>query len=189
LWCSVTLTLALGAGCQGRQPTPAATPKGAAGAVVAAAPGTRGVPAVPPPKLVQTGSDYLAIASSIDDYHAWLLAHRPDAALARTIYAPGTRSYVEFTRNLEYLRAHQETLVSIGQHCSYVVSTVRHSLVTLRLREVIAEDRTLDRAGRVVHTVRYAQPNDYVIVLTRGADGRWRLADITQVDLDPAVGL
>ena len=138
---------------------------------------------------MQTGTDYLAIAQSIDDYHGWLLAHRPDPALASTVYAPGTRSYVEFTRNLSYLRAHDETLVSIGQHCSYVVSTVQRALVTLRLHEVISEDRTLDRAGQVVHTVQYRAPNDYVIVLTRGADGRWRLADITQVDLDPAVVL
>jgi hypothetical protein len=137
--------------------------------------------APPPPAVVERGSDYAAIARSIDAEHGWLLAHRPDPRLADTIYQPGTSSYLDFTRNLTALRARHETLVSIGQHCTYTVVTVHPALVTLRVHEEIREDRVLDAHGRVVAVTRYDKPNDYVVVLIRGEGARWRLADVTQV--------
>ena len=121
------------------------------------------------------------MARSIDDRHGWLLAHDPDPSLAGTIYQPGTRSYVDFARNLAVLRARHERLVSIGQRCTYTVVSVHPALVTLRVRERIREDRVLDAHGRVVSVTRYDRPNDYVVVLSRGTGARWRLADITQV--------
>jgi hypothetical protein len=130
---------------------------------------------------VRTGSDYVAIARSIDGYHGWLLAHRPDPALASRIYEPGTRSYAQFTRNLDELRRRHRRLVSIGQHCTYTVASVRPALVTVRVHEDVDEDRVLDAHGGVVSVTRYPGPNVYVIVLTRDAGRAWRLADVTQV--------
>lgn len=130
---------------------------------------------------MQTGADYAAIARSIDGYHGWLLAHRPDPARAGAIYQRGTQSYVDFTRNLDALRRRHETLVSVGQRCTYAVASTGPTLVTLRVHEVLREDRVLDVHGRVVSVTPYSEPNDYVVVLTRGADARWRFADVTQV--------
>jgi hypothetical protein len=135
----------------------------------------------PPAVVVERGSNFVAIARSIDGEHGRLLADDPNPSLASTIYQPGTRSYLDFTRNLAALRARRQTLVSIGEHCTYTVASVRPTLVTLRVHEEIGEDRVLDAHGRVVAVTRYDRPNDYVIVLTRGAGARWRLADITQV--------
>jgi hypothetical protein len=136
---------------------------------------------VRPPALVERGTDLVAIARSIDDRHGWLLAHDPDPGLASTIYQPGTRSYLDFTRNLATLQSRRQTLVSIGQHCTYAVATVHPTLVSLRVHEQIHEDRVVDARGHVVAVTRYDRPNDYVVVLTRGEGARWRLADITQV--------
>jgi hypothetical protein len=172
----------LAAGCARTAPDGAASRARPRAVPTAAAPSTSAGPApVQAPTPTETGTDFVAIARSIDEYHGWLLAHRPDPALARVIYQPGTQSYLEFTRNLTALRARSETLVSIGQRCTYALASVQPALVTLRVHEVIAEDRTLDRQGRVVRVTPYAAPNDYVVVLTRDAGARWRLADITQV--------
>jgi hypothetical protein len=165
------------AGCGHAGSRPAAEPPTANPAPVRAATG-RGLT---PPALVETGRDFVAIARSIDDYHGWLLAHRPDPAAADTIYEPGTRSYLDFTRHLAALRARHQTLVSIGQRCTYAVASVRPALVTLRVHEALREDRVLDTRGRVVAVTPYPRPNDYVVVLARGAGARWRLADITEV--------
>jgi hypothetical protein len=133
------------------------------------------------PPAVGPGSDFAAIARSIDDAHGRLLAHDPDPRLASAIYQPGTRSYEDFTRNLATLQQRHETLVSVGQHCTYTVVSVHPALVTLRVHEQIREDRVLDADGHVVAVTPYDRPNDYVVVLTRGEDARWRLADITEV--------
>src|SRR5262245_1311496 len=44
---------------------------------------------VPPPKLINTGSNYASIARSLDDYGHWLYAHHPDPVLAAEISIVG----------------------------------------------------------------------------------------------------
>ena len=154
---------------------------------VAPAPGFHDT--TPPPVLRVTGGDYEAIARSLGTYHAWLLAHHPDAALESEIYAPGTKSFGELAHNLSYLRTRHQTLVSINQRVTFTVASVHGALVTLRSHEVLVEDRLLDAHRRVVGTTPYPHVSDWVVVLTRDAVGRWRLADITMVSLDPTVVL
>jgi hypothetical protein len=169
------------AGCAGRAAAPTAA-KGPAAAAIPSSTTTTPTPAPPAGvALGERGSDFDAIARALDAEHGRLLAHDPDPSLASTIYQPGTRSYLDFTRNLAALRARRQTLVSVGEHCSYAVASVRPTLVTLRVHEAIGEDRVLDAHGRVVAVTRVVRPNDYVVVLTRGSGARWRLADVTQV--------
>jgi hypothetical protein len=148
---------------------------------------TESTDTTPPPPLRTHGTDYVAIARSLEAYRYWLLAHHPDVALASQIYVRGTTSYQKLVSNLDYLRARHQTLISIDQQLAFTTASVRGSLVTLRLHEVITEDRMLDRHHRVVSITPYARPNDFVMVMTCDATGRWRLADLTQVALDPTV--
>ena len=43
---------------------------------------------VPPPKLVQTGTDYKRIMQSLLDYENWMAAHHVDPGLVRKVAAP-----------------------------------------------------------------------------------------------------
>jgi hypothetical protein len=141
----------------------------------------------PPPPIHATGTDYAAIAHSLTTYRFWLLAHHPDAALASEIYVRGTATYQTVVSDLDLLRSNRQTLVSINQQLAFTVASVRGSMMTMRVREVITEDRLLDRDHRVIGTKRFSEPNNYVVVMTRDVTGRWRLADVTRVSLDPTV--
>jgi hypothetical protein len=141
----------------------------------------------PPPAIHATGTDYVAIARSLTTYRYWLLAHHPDAALASQIYVRGTATYQTVVSDLDRLLTNRQTLVSIDQQLAFTVASIRGSMMTLRVREVITEDRLLDRDHRVIGTKRFSEPNNYVVVMTRDVTGRWRLADVTRVSLDPTV--
>ncbi len=153
--------------------------------------GVRPVPGfddtTPPPALHATGTDYPAILRSIEGYRNWLRAHHPDAALEPQIYAPGTATFLAVAGDLRYLRTRGQRVIAIDDHNTYTTASVHGSLVTLRCHEVITEDRLFDRAGRVVRVIPYAGPLDFVMIMIRDATGRWRLADVTQVSLDPTV--
>ena len=135
----------------------------------------------PPPAIHATGTDYAAIAASLENYRAWLLAHHPDSALAKEIYQQGTVSYQDLVVVLDDLRARHQTLVSIDRHQTYTFSSIHASLMTMRMHEVLTEDRTLDRDHRVVKTKTYSWPNEYVVIMTHDSFGRWRIADLTDI--------
>ena len=141
----------------------------------------------PPPALHATGTDYPAILRSIEGYRYWLRAHHPDAALVPQVYAPGTAGFPLLAGDLRYLRTRGQRAISIDDHFRYTTASVHGSLVTLRGHEVLTEDRLVDRAGRVVRVIPYPAPLDFVMIMIRDATGRWRLADVTQVSLDPTV--
>lgn len=143
----------------------------------------------PPPAIHATGTDYPAIAASLEQYRAWLLAHHPDSALAKEIYQQGTVSYQDLVVILDDLRARHQTFVSIDRHRTYTFSSIHGSLMTLRLHEVLTEDRTLDRDHRVVKTATYSWPNNYVVIMTHDRSGRWRIADITDIMPPPSIPL
>jgi hypothetical protein len=143
----------------------------------------------PPPAIHATGTDYAAIAASLESYRAWLLAHHPDSALAKDIYQQGTVSYQDLVAILDTLRTRHQTFVSIDRRRTYTFSSIHASLMTLRLHEVLTEDRTIDRDHHVVKTVTYSWPNNYVVVMTHDRFGRWRIADITDVMPPPSIPL
>ena len=61
--------------------------------------------------------------------------------------------------------------------------------MTMRMHEVLTEDRTLDRNHHVVKTKQYEWPNDYVVVMTHDYSGRWRIADVTDILPEPTIPL
>jgi hypothetical protein len=140
-----------------------------------------------PPLVHATGAAYPAIARSLFEYRDWLFAHHPDPALADAIFARGTIAYEDLVRSLTGLRAHHETMVSTNQRWTFVVASVHPSLMTMRLHETLVEDRVLDRDHHVVSTQPFPDPNDFVVVMTNDGAGRWRIADVTRVDLNPTI--
>jgi hypothetical protein len=142
----------------------------------------------PAPTIRATGTNYVAIVRSLEAYRYWLLAHHPDSALAAEFVQRGTVTYERDVADLDHLRSHHLTLISVGQHVTFTLASVQQGLVTFRAHEVITEDRFLDREQRVVQTDT-KNDCDLVIVIVKGAGGRWRLADVTLVSLDPTIVL
>src|SRR5262245_34419066 len=59
---------------------------------------------VPPPPLINTGTDYIAITRSLIAYDAWLLSHHPDLRLAENVTPQGTNPYKSLAHDLPILR-------------------------------------------------------------------------------------
>ncbi len=205
------VALAFVAGCAGDPSQPTAAPSSSTGTTVTTAtppppattsttrprpaPPATAVPVAgstdttPPPPLHVTGTDYVAITKSLTDYRDWLYAHHPDPALASSIYREGTSAYEQLVADLTKLKAHSQTIESVGQSFTFVVASARGSLVSLRAHEEIAADRLFDRDHRQVDEQKYSKSNDYVVVLALVENEQWRVADVTEVSLDPTVVL
>jgi hypothetical protein len=131
---------------------------------------------VPPPKLINTGTDYVAILKSLSAYGNWLAAHRPDPALVSDIVAPGTRQHELFTRDLMRLRDSNKRAVELlGAPTTYSILSARRDAVSARVVEDIKFQRSIDASGRVTSEVKFAHPTTYrsLLVLSRG---RWYYA-------------
>ena len=168
-------------------PTTAAAPRPARPASVDPVAGYHDT--TPPPVIHATGTNYVAIVRSLEAYRYWLLGHHPDPALVSEFEQRGTIAFQDDVDTINELRRRRWTEISIGQHVTYTVASVHGSLMTFRVHEVITSDRFFDLHHHVAYTHRYDGDNDFVIVMVLGAGNRWRLADVTQVYLDPTIVL
>jgi glucose/arabinose dehydrogenase len=143
----------------------------------------------PPPAIHATGSDYVAIVTSLMRYRDWTAAHHPDPALSAEIMQRGTAIVESDVADLTMLRTKRLTVASVDKHQDFTVVSVHGPLMTFRMRERLVSDQWFDAAHHVVRTDLYPDPHDYVVVMARDATGRWRIADLTPVALDPAIVL
>jgi hypothetical protein len=128
---------------------------------------------VPPPRLINTGTDYVAILKSIESYGNWLAAHHPDPSLVHNIIARGTREFELFSRDLVRLRDnHRRATETLGGASTYTVVSVDRDAFSARAVEDVKFHRAVDPDGRVTSEVRYAKPTTYLIVAVR-ARGHW----------------
>jgi hypothetical protein len=141
----------------------------------------------PPPAIRATGTDYAAIALSLLTYKDWLFAHHPDPALAGLVFQQGTAIYGSRVADITTVRNLHLTIDSVALRLTFTVVTVRADLVTLRMRETLVADQWFDQRHRVVRTDPYRVPNHYIVIMTVDGNGRWRIADITQVANDPSI--
>jgi len=134
------------------------------------------VDSVPPPKLLNTGTDYVAILWSLENYGNWLSAHRPDPARASEILAPGSRLHDLFARDLTGLRgAGQREIESDGVEPRTTVLDATADAASIRIVEDILSRRTVNANGTVTSQVRFAHPTTYLILLVR-VGGHWFIA-------------
>jgi len=141
----------------------------------------------PPPAIRATGSDYPAIARSLLSYKDWLFAHHPDPALAGQVFQQGTAIYGSRVADITTVRNLRRRIDSVDLRLRFTVVTVRPDLVTMRMLETLVADEWFDQHHRVVRTDPYPVPNHYIVILTHDGGGRWRIADVTQVAIDPSI--
>jgi hypothetical protein len=131
---------------------------------------------VPPPKLVNTGTDYVAILKSLGAYGNWLAAHRPDPARVSTIITAGTTLHDRFAGDLMRLRDNGKRLIEeLGGPSKYTIISKRPTAFSAKSVEDVRAHRTVVASGRVTSEERRTAPTTYLmlVILVRG---HWYLA-------------
>jgi hypothetical protein len=131
---------------------------------------------VPPPALVNTGTDYVAIATSLERYGNWLGAHRPDPALALTTVTPGTQLLTNYVHDLVNLRDNNVRLIEkLNGPTTYTIVSATPDAFSARLVENISVRQTVDASGHVTSERRFVGLTTYLDVFVR-SHGRWYFA-------------
>jgi hypothetical protein len=131
---------------------------------------------VPPPRIVNTGTDYVAILESLERYGNWLGAHRPDPALALTTVTPGTQLLANYTHDLVNLRDNSVRIIEkLNGPTTYTILSKTPDAFSARVVENISVHQTVDRSGRVTSERRFVGPTTYLDVVVR-SHGRWYFA-------------
>lgn len=134
---------------------------------------------VPAPELVNTGDDYEAIAKSLLGYIAWLKRHNPDPELLDEVIVNGTDVYRRARDNIAALMDQGFRYYDVDQQFEVDVVTVDGDRVSCLVGEQLAAEQLIDSEGRVLEERRSQGRREEVLLLMRGATGRWRIAAIT----------
>jgi hypothetical protein len=133
---------------------------------------------VAPPRLVNTGTDYVAILKSLESYGNWMAAHRPDPSLAVTTVAPGTRLLDDYLRDTTNLRDNNRREVErLDGPSEYTILSATPDAFSARVVENISAHQVVDPSGHVTSEARFTGPTTYLDLVVR-AGGHWYLADI-----------
>jgi hypothetical protein len=131
---------------------------------------------VPPPKLVNTGNDYIAILKSLDAYSNWLAAHRPDPELVDAFVAAGTRLHDSYVKTLTALRDRSQRFIELrSRDDTYTLVSATRDAVSMNVIQRITSHRVVDSVGHTVDEARFAGDTRYRVLAVR-SHGRWFIA-------------
>jgi hypothetical protein len=138
---------------------------------------------VPPPKLVNTGTDYEAIIRSLDAYSHWLYAHNPDRALVGEVAVPASTPYNRIDGDLSDLATDELRVYdTASQLTSVQVVSTQGNAVSLRATYSDDHKVLVDRAQKVIDNKVLPASSTFVVLLTSDDTGRWRLAAVDPAD-------
>jgi len=144
---------------------------------------------VPPPRIVDTGTDYLAIARSLLGYASWLKLHNPDSMLLPRVYVEGTDTTRRFSQDLDILAERSLRLVDVDQTIDVETVSIDADIVTFKVLEHTTAQRLVDPTGHVVSERPSGPLAAWIVVIAASPDGRWRIADISPAYTEPRVQL
>jgi hypothetical protein len=147
-------------------------------------------PAPTPPPLLNTGTDYVAIARSLLEYSNWLLAHRPDDRLIDNIAAEGSSAHDSLKHDFPILRRTGRRMFETTNGPDEItVVSVTDNVVSLRDRQFLLQQTIVDASGTVQDVKERATvPTTYLVLLRRQKD-RWLLASVDEQENSGEVGL
>jgi hypothetical protein len=138
----------------------------------------------PRPPLANTGSDYVAILTSLIGNFRWL-TENPSPAVISDLYVPGTPEHDAGVQNVQYLidrgwRAADDAyfIVSVDAVDS------KPGAVSLRMSDSMDIERIVDGSGQQVGAGRPRVPRvkAWSVLLSSNEDGQWRIADFTSAE-------
>ena len=140
----------------------------------------------PPPPLLNTGTNYVAIAKSLLDYDNWLLSHRPDIALIDNVAVRGTNPYKALAHDLPILRRTNRRFVEqVAAPDRFDVASVRPEVISIVDTQHLVRQVIYDAAGRNVSVHPRATTTYFVLLLRSASDHRWLLASIDEQGAAP----
>ena len=140
---------------------------------------------VPPPKLVNSGTNFKKILQSLLDYANWTVAHRVDPSLAANFTAPNSAIDAGYRHDLGVLRDDKKRGYEIrnGDNEIRIVSQTP-TVFSARVNEHIVTQKIVDPSGRVTSHRRMSAPTTaYQYVVVRVGE-RWYLAGVSEVNED-----
>lgn len=130
---------------------------------------------VPPPKLVNTGTNYIAIASSLIDYEEWLLARHPDPLLIDQIAPRGFPARKALANDIPILQQTNRRLVErVSAPNTFAVVSARPDVASIQLTQHLTREEVFDSTGRLV-SVHDTSTTKYLLLIAR-VRNRWYLA-------------
>jgi hypothetical protein len=136
---------------------------------------------VPPPKLINTGTNYVAILESLNDYAYWLTGHHPDPALVSTIVVKGTKQHELFAQDLVRLRDnHLRMIEKVGDRPTTfaILSKTAHAF-SARVVQDLRVRQLVESHGRVTSRLRFTKPTAYLMLVVL-EQGRWYFAALDE---------
>jgi hypothetical protein len=187
-WCSFALLALMLAGCAGGADASADASKDEVEPTTtstAPATTTTTVPppysfdgSVPPPPLVNTGTDYPAIYRSLSAYATWLLAHNPDSSLIGEAYVAGSPIYDRLKNDTAIASERHVRLVEEEGPLEVETISVVSSAASVRVKESVAVQRLLAEDGRVLQEHHFPKPLEWTAILQKDESGRFRIAAV-----------
>jgi hypothetical protein len=173
------LLAAMGTACGGGAGTSSIDSTAASSSAHRSAPGTtttKTTAMVAPPKVVDHGDDFVAIASSLVLFGRWMEWHNPDPALVARVYdvgSPAERVASKYVVEMHRVGAH---VVEVDDApFEITVSSQTRNAVSLRLTEHLARREAVAAGGRVLARDP-KRIERYVISLVRRHSGAaWRM--------------
>jgi hypothetical protein len=137
---------------------------------------------VAPPRIVDTGSNLVAIGTSLVYYSQWLYAHDPDDALIPRFAARASRVEAAATKDLGLLRKYNRRIYEVETRASHfsVIST-DGTAASLRFVQYLSWRRAVRPGGLVVDELSFVPPTTYVVVMVKNSQQRWRLVTLEQL--------
>jgi hypothetical protein len=136
---------------------------------------------VPPPKLINTGTNYVAILKSLEAYGNWLAAHHPDPHLAEGFVAAGTHLSDSYVALLSTLRDKRQRLVeTVGAPDTYRIISTTPDAISATIVQRLNGRRVVDGKNHIVREGRFRGLATYRALAVR-VHKRWYLAatDVT----------
>jgi hypothetical protein len=136
----------------------------------------------PRPPLENTGNDHVAIFKSLTANFRWL-TENPNVSLLSELFVPGTPPHDQRATAYQYLVDNGYRWADEGYQLLEVqVVDVNESAVSLSIVENVAFERLVDASGSQVGELRpHGSPETVTVLLSRGTDGKWRVANSSRV--------
>jgi hypothetical protein len=141
-----------------------------------ALPSSKPVVGLAPPEVIDGGSDFAAVASSLVRFVRWLEWHHPDPALVRRAYQLGSPPERVASKHVAELRRTGAHIVEAdAAPFEFRIISVTENVVSLRLTEHLSHRELIASTGRVLARDK-ARIEQYTVSIARSnGTSPWRV--------------
>jgi hypothetical protein len=136
---------------------------------------------VPPPELLNTGTDYPRIAESLLAYSDWVLAHQPTDSALHEAVAVGSSIEKGIESDIRQLRERDRRLYeqTNAPDNLRLINATAHA-AALRVVQHLVSRTLIDRDGHIVDRLS-AGETTFNVLLSQDSNDRWYLAAVDRV--------